>query len=258
MKKSLSISVSATINSSTIQDKAHFLAGKLNLPCNLSISETNSDYILAYTDAGLQLVHFLNGQLKPLLFVDFVRGKNGYRHARNLTIQQPLAKAVGIKSGFRPSVLDATAGLGGDSFVLACLGCKVLMYERSNILFSLLDDGLTRAAQEPSTKEIILSRMDLQHRDSIHLLQKSGEKFHTVYLDPMYPHRTKSALNKQEMRVIRDLVGEDEDSDKLLQQALAAAKKRVVVKRPKGAKTLSSTSPSYVVSMKNSRYDIYL
>jgi 16S rRNA (guanine1516-N2)-methyltransferase len=132
------------------------------------------------------------------------------------------------------------------------------MCERSGILFSLLEDGLTRAAQEPKISEIILSRMNLQREDSIHFLQQSRKIFHTVYLDPMYPHRPKAALNKQEMRVIRELVGKDEDSDGLLKQALAAAKNRVVVKRPKGAQTLSSDSPSYVVSMKNSRYDIYL
>jgi len=258
MKKSLSISVSSTITSASIHKKVHSLAGELNLPWHQSIYETDSDYILAYTANGLQLVHYLNGVIKPLLFVDFVRGKNGYRHARNMTIQQPLAKAVGIKPGFRPTVFDATAGLGGDSFVLACLGCRVFMCERSNILFTLLKDGLSRAAKEPKTSDIIMSRMNLLGKNSIHFLRHSSKKFHTLYLDPMYPHRSKSALNSQEMRVIRELVGEDKDGDELLKQALSVAKKRVVVKRPKGATSLSGDSPSYVVSMKNSRFDIYL
>lgn len=196
--------------------------------------------------------------MRSLLFVDFVKGKNGYRHSRNLTIKQPLAKAIGVKSGFRPSVFDATAGLGTDGFVLACLGCKVSLCERSPILHALLEDGLTRAAGEPGTKEIVADRLDLQFEDSLVFLQQTSKKFHTIYLDPMYPHRTKSALNKQEMRVIRALVGGDEDCGGLLEAALSAAENRVVIKRPKGAGEVPGPPPSYVVKMKNSRFDIYL
>lgn len=259
MKKSLPISVSSTINSSTQLHQAKSLADRLNLPFHPSIGKTDLSYILAYTSIGLQLVQFTDtGQMRSLLFVDFVKGKNGYRHSKNLTIKQPLAKAIGIKSGFRPSVFDATAGLGTDGFVLACLGCKVSMRERSPVLHALLEDGLTRAVREPGTKKIVADRMDLQVEDSLVFLQQTSKKFHTIYLDPMYPHRTKSALNKQEMRVIRALVGGDEDCDQLLEVALAAAENRVVIKRPKGAEEVPGPSPSYVVKMKNSRFDIYL
>ena len=259
MKKSLSISVSSTKNSSTLLHQAKSLANRLNLPCNPSISTTDSDLILAFTDDGLQLIRRANPtQTRVLLFVDFVKGKNGYRHNRNLTIRQPLAKAMGIKSGFRPSVFDATAGLGTDGFVLACLGCRVSMCERSPILHALLEDGLIRAAGEPGTKEIVADRLHLLAGDSVSFLQQSSQKFHTIYLDPMYPHRTKSALNKQAMRVIRELVGDDKDCGLLLEVALATAGNRVVIKRPKGAEEVSGPPPSYVVPMKNSRFDIYL
>lgn len=53
-----------------------------------------------------------------------------------------------------------------------------------------------------------------------------------VYLDPMYPHRQKSALVKKEMRVFQSLVGNDDDADSLLIPAMTIAKRRVVVKRP--------------------------
>ena len=259
MKKSLPISVSSTITSSTQLHQARSLANSLNLPFHPSIGKTDSNYILAYTAVGLQLVQFADtGQMRSLLFVDFVKGKNGYRHSRNLTIKQPLAKAIGIKSGFRPTVFDATAGLGTDGFVLACLGCKVLMCERSPILHVLLEDGLIRAAGEPGTKEIVADKLHLQSGEALFFLQQNSEIFHTIYLDPMYPHRTKSALNKQEMRVIRDLVGNDEDCGRLLEAALVAAESRVVVKRPKGAEEIPGPPPSYVVKMKNSRFDIYL
>ena len=259
MKNSLSISTSSTINSPTILHKAQSLANKLKLPYHRSIKESDSDFLLIYTENGL---HFCQStdttRIKRFLYVDFIKGKSGYRHRNSLTIQQPLAKAIGIKPGIRPSVFDATAGLGRDAFVLACLGCEVFMCERSPILHSLLEDGLNRASQEKKTAKIVSTRMHLLFEDSRNYLQKNPQRFQTIYLDPMYPHRTRSALNKLEMRVIRDLVGDDEDSGILLELALARAQNRVVVKRPKGAKELSRRAVSFVVSMKNSRFDIYL
>jgi len=198
------------------------------------------------------------GSDKTTSLLDFVKGKNGYRHNNNLTIQQPLAKAIGIKPGIRPTVFDATAGLGQESFVLACLGCEVSMCERSAILHSLLEDGLERANMEEKTKNIVSTKIHLLFEDSKEYLQNNSQKFHTIYLDPMYPPRTRSALNKQEMRVIRDLVGDDEDSGILLERAFAAAQNRVVVKRPKKAKNLHGRTPSMIIPMKNNRYDIYL
>lgn len=259
MKKLFPISVSSTIDSPLILHKAQSLANKLKFPYRRTITDIDTEFCLLYRDNGVQLVQILEtGQVRRLLHVDFIKGKNGYRHNKNLTIRQPLAKAIGVKQGIRPSVFDATAGLGQDAFVLACLGCKVSMCERSPVLHSLLKDGLDRASMEEKTMEIISTRMKLLFEDSKDYLQHIHHIFHTIYLDPMYPHRTGSALNKAEMRVIRNLVGDDEDSDKLLELALAAAKNRVVVKRPKGAKELSDLKPSFVIPMKNSRYDIYL
>ena len=145
-----SISVSSTINSATILQKAVELAAKLHLPFTSSIEHRTSEFILAYTPQGLQLLHMPLDSEKSicLLFVDFVHGKNGFRLAQNCTIKQPIARAVGIKPGFRPTILDGTAGLGADAFVLASLDCKVTMCERSPIIGALLEDGLFRAAKE--------------------------------------------------------------------------------------------------------------
>lgn len=174
------------------------------------------------------------------------------------SIKQPLARAVGAKPGFRPTVLDATAGLGGDAFVLASLGCQLTMFERSPIMAALLEDGLKRAAIEPLTAAIIKNNLQLCHKDTISTRIDSKESFYTVYLDPMYPHRKNSALNKQSMRTIRSLVGDDADAGKLLHVALSQATNRVVVKRPEKAPALSELQPSHVISMKNSRFDVYL
>ena len=142
------ISVSSTIDSSIILQKAIALAAKLNLPFATSIEQRTTEFVLAYTSKGLQLLHMpLDSQKSVcLLFVDFVHGKNGFRLAKDFTSKQPLARAAGLKPSFRPTILDATAGNGADGFVLASLGCRVTMCERSPIIGALLQDGLDRAA----------------------------------------------------------------------------------------------------------------
>lgn len=256
----LSISVLSTINSAIFLQKAADLAKKLELPFVDQISPSLSGLFLAYSPDGLQLLQKVPGSKKPqcLLFVDFVHGKNGYRLANNCTIKQPFARAVGIKPGFRPKILDGTGGLGGDAFVLASLGCRVTMCERSPIITALLEDGLHRAAQENTTASIIEERLQLVGADTQTYLQGCREAYTTVYLDPMYPHRHDSALNRQSMRTIRTLVGNDQDCGLLLDLAIKKAENRVVVKRPRPAPTLTERVPSHSVPMKNSRFDIYL
>jgi 16S rRNA (guanine1516-N2)-methyltransferase len=259
VKNSFPLYVSSTINCPTILQKAKILANNLNIHFLCSIDQIRQGTALVFTETGLQLLSFQKRRKEQtLLHVDFIRGKNGYRHARNLTIKQPLAKAAGIRSGERPSILDATAGLGSDSFVLACLGSTVHMIERSPVLHALLADGMERAAQHPKTKPIMEKHMKLFMDDSVSYLQSTLVNYDTIYLDPMYPHRTKSALNNQSMRIIRGLVGDDMDSSTLLKIARKNAGKRVAVKRPKGAPHLTTTPPSFVIKTKNSRYDIYL
>ncbi len=254
------ISVSSTIDSSIILQKAIALAVKLNLPFAPSIEQRTTEFILAYTPKGLQFLHMPAGTQKSfcLLFVDFIHGKNGFRLARDCTIKQPLARAAGLKPGFRPTILDGTAGNGADGFVLASLGCRVTLCERSPIIGALLEDGLARAAGEQRTAEIVEQRINLTHGDTRDYLDNSSATFHTIYLDPMYPHRPSSALNKQTLRTIRSLVGGDSDGADLLEKALVKAENRVVVKRPHKAPLLSSIQPSHVIAMKNSRYDVYL
>ncbi|WP_445775347.1 class I SAM-dependent methyltransferase, partial [Shewanella sp.] len=62
--------------------------------------------------------------------VDFVSGAVAHRRKFGGGRGQSIAKAVGLKQGVTPTVVDGTAGLGRDAFVLASLGCKVIMVER--------------------------------------------------------------------------------------------------------------------------------
>ena len=188
--------------------------------------------------------------------VDLVDGASAHRRKFGGGRGQDIAKAVGLKHGFTPHVLDATAGLGRDAFVLASLGCKMTLMERMPIVAALLDDGLMRAQLNADIADIA-QNMKLLHGASISDMS-SAEEVDVVYLDPMYPHREKSAAVKKEMRIFQSLVGEDLDADDLLAPAIALAKYRVVVKRPSYAPPLNNVKPSTSIKMKKNRFDVYV
>lgn len=194
--------------------------------------------------------------------VDFVSGAVAHRRKFGGGRGQSIAKAVGLKQGVTPTVVDGTAGLGRDAFVLASLGCKVIMVERHPVVAALLEDGLRRAYEDAEIGEWMRDLMSLFHGSSISALadaaKSSGTEIDVVYLDPMYPHREKSALVKKEMRVFQTLVGADLDADGLLTPAIALATKRVVVKRPDYAEDLNGVKPSMVLAQKKNRFDVYV
>jgi 16S rRNA (guanine1516-N2)-methyltransferase len=189
---------------------------------------------------------------------EFVTGKMGYRREHGGGAGQLVAKAVGLqKTRATLHVVDATAGLGQDAFVLASLGCRVTLFERNPVIHALLADGLARAALNVDCAAIV-ERMRLLEGSSIDwLAQADAEAADIVYLDPMFPHRDKSALVKKEMQVFRTIVGDDEDSGQLLAGALERARYRVVVKRPRKAPAIEGPEPTTRIEGKSSRYDVY-
>lgn len=233
------------------QARAAEWAARLGLP-----QDGEADFALQLGDEGLQLVD-LSPQAPGPVRVDFVEGAAAHRRQFGGGAGQMIAKAVGVQPGIRPQVLDATAGLGRDAFVLASLGCEMDLIERQPLVAALLEDGLARACDDAEVAAIA-ARMRLHTGNAIELMQGwQGEAPQVIYLDPMFPHRDKSALVKKEMRLFRPLVGDDLDAPALLAAALALATHRVVVKRPRKAPIIEGTKPSYALEGKSSRYDIY-
>lgn len=194
------------------------------------------------------------------VFVDFVGGAVGHRRRFGGGRGQPIAKAVGLKSGANPDVIDATGGLGRDAFVLASLGCKVTLIERSPVVAALLADGLNRAKEDAEIGSWVAARLCLIHANAVEWMNALDENDfpEVVYLDPMFPHRSKSALVKKEMRLLQQLIGIDPDANTLLPSALRIAKKRVVVKRPDAAPYLAETEPTVSITSKKHRFDVYV
>ncbi|KAA8997390.1 16S rRNA (guanine(1516)-N(2))-methyltransferase RsmJ [Affinibrenneria salicis] len=192
------------------------------------------------------------------IYVDFVAGPLAHRRRFGGGRGEAVAKAIGIKGDYLPDVVDATAGLGRDAFVLAALGCRVRMIERNPAVAALLDDGLTRGYQDAEIGGWLRQRLTLLHSSSLTALADLAPRPDVVYLDPMYPHRQKSALVKKEMRVFQSLVGSDADADGLLEPARRLARKRVVVKRPDYAAPLADVAAHASATTKNHRFDIYM
>lgn len=243
------------VTSSTpdLQPQAKALAKQLDL---LYIDDAKQvDYLLQLTPKHLGLIK-TNEKTLPL-FVDFLSGKLTYRRQHASLRNEALARALGLNHQASPVIVDATAGLARDSFILASLGFDVQLLERSPIIHALLQDGIQRA-QANSHVAPIVNRLHLFQTDAISWLKQQTQPIDIIYLDPMFPERQKSASVKKEMRIFQDLIGDDVDADILLETALACAQKRVVVKRPRLAEPIKGLTPSFSLKGSSSRFDIYL
>jgi len=230
--------------------RAQALADRLGLEL-ATIEADNSQLWLSEHRLALKVPDF-----KQPFSIDFSSGKYDHRRRFGGGRGQAIARAVGLKQGQTPSVIDATAGFARDAFVLASLGCQVTMIEQNLVMSLLIEDALLRAADDPDIAEIA-DRMQLHQANAINILAEGKLQADVIYLDPMYPGRDKSALVKKEMQLLHQLVGTDIDSAELLAAARAKAGKRVVVKRPKGAEFVGGQKPAASVHSKNTRYDIY-
>lgn len=233
-----------------LSEKANELAQQLTLPVAAADASLNQLWL---GTGGLALNVPALG--KPFS-IDFSSGKYDHRRKFGGGRGQPLAKAVGLKQGQNPSIIDATAGFARDAFVLASLGCEVTMLEQNAVMAALLSDALTRARQTDSIADIA-QRMQIHHCNAVQYLAENNSSADVIYMDPMYPSREKSALVKKDMQLLHQLAGVDTDSTELLAVAREKAGKRVVVKRPKGAGFVGNQKPAVSIQSKNTRFDIY-
>lgn len=215
----------------------------------------------------------------------------------NLT-HELLVKATKVKGREKLRVIDATAGMGEDSLLLAAAGCEVTLYEQDPVIAALLQDTMRRALEEAALHEIVM-RMQLVEGDSIDHLRRLGEagtgsdapeddaghdcstltasaatgndaaaatsdadealkRPDVIYLDPMFPERQKSGLVKKKFQLIHYLEAPAKNEEALMQAAIAAHPFKIVVKRPAKGPQLAGLKPSYSLDGKAIRYDCYV
>jgi len=253
MKNSLGV----TYTGEAQQPRAAAFAQQHGLPC-LPADQLETELLLCFGNDFVELRDRLQGSA---IHVDFIGGSLAHRRKYGGGRGQAIARAIGLKPGTAPPrVLDATAGLGKDAFVLACLGCPVTLLERSPVVALLVADAIDRAREEDDFSRILATGFRLLNGNAVDYLRTLGDaqRPEVIYLDPMYPERKKSAQVKKNMQLLQKLLGQDDDTEQLLSAALACATKRVVVKRPKGADSIGEVKPTTCIESKKTRYDVYV
>ena len=192
-----------------------------------------------------------------MLKCSFIEGPILHRLKYGKGRGQNLAKAVGMKFNKNRNIIDATAGLGYDSFILASIGAKVTLIERSQKMYELLQNGIDEGISFGGEIEKIINRMELVFGDSKDILPKLTPE--VIMIDTMYKDRKKTALVKNNMRLVRDIVGPDSDYIDLLKVALNCATNRVVLKQPKYAEPIKEIRKcSHQILGKTIRYDVFM
>ena len=204
-------------------------------------------------------------------FVSMLSRLNEHNLNRELLVRAAGIKAGRIENEKMPYVIDATAGLGQDSLLLAAAGCRVDMYENDPVIAALLADCLRRAkkkerlstfahrAKEELQLSDIVERMTVIEKDSIAALRQikdqNLETPNIVYLDPMFPERTKTGLVKKKFQLLHILEKPCANEEELLEAAIEAKPGKIIIKRPLKGNILAGHKPSYSIKGKSVRYD---
>jgi 16S rRNA (guanine1516-N2)-methyltransferase len=215
---------------------------------------------LEHRPDGLYLVR---GQLETK--ADFAKSLPRLKQGRlqsELLVKAAKPKSLTPNANGKLIAIDATAGMGEDSLLLAAAGFEVIMFERDEVIAALLEDGLSRAKEDTRLAEIA-SRMTLRHEDSITALggiahERSAAAPALILLDPMFPARTKSAAVKKKFQLIHDLEQPCDDEERLMRAAIGARPQKVVVKRPVKGPDLAGIKPAYRITGKAIRYDVII
>ena len=152
--------------------------------------------------------------------------------------------------------IDATAGLGEDSFFLAASGLYVTLYEKNPVIFELLQDALIRALQ--SGLSDIVGRMNAVCADSIEEMNGTSLSPDVILLDPMFPQRQKSALVKKKLQMIQKLESPCQNEKELLLSAVSADPKKLIIKRPPKGAYLAGIKPDHSIEGKAVRFDCFV
>lgn len=237
------------VESSEYTEKAKSISNKLKVDIIDGKDSINDDnLILNISSNGLSLIN-----KNMILHGDFT--KNMKRLSPNKIQSELLIKASKIKGKKEDLIaVDATAGLGEDSLLLATAGFKVYLYENNPIIALLLKDTIKRAKKVPELEEIVC-KMEVIEEDSIKAMRELEFKPDIILLDPMFPERKKSALVKKKFQLLHFIESPCTDEEEMLEAAISAKPHKIVIKRPLKGEWLANRKPDYSLKGKSIRYD---
>ena len=226
------------------------ISNKLKLPLSFDKKESTIEIIV--TNEG---VHLLAKEIsKQSFLLDFATIESKLRKYGNLS-KHPLIKAIGVTHK-NATIIDATAGFAKDSVIMKLYGCNVIALEKNPVVSVLIDDAVSRLHNGHLLRDI-----KFVFADSIIYLSNLDSKPDIIFLDPMFPSRSKNSLVKKPMQILQLLNKyiTNDDVGRLLNISLQMATKKVIVKRPSIAGFLADNKPSYQITHgQTTRYDVYL
>ncbi len=250
------VSLCIVCNHPHLLEQAQSFSQAHQLPIYTQLND-NFALQLYFQPAGIELYH---RELATSIQVDFLSGALAHREKFGGGKGQAIAKAIGLHKFDRPTVIDASAGLARDAFVLATLGCQLTLVEQSPVLYCMIKDGIERALLASDATHPVNNFSNLVCANTRTYLEhlNPDSKPEVIYFDPMYPERKKSALVKKDMQILHKLIGTHQNESALLDVALQYARRRVVVKRPIHAESLIGIKPTMAITGKKTRYDVYI
>lgn len=158
---------------------------------------------------------------------------------------EPIAKAIGLKAGReKPSVLDASGGLLGDSLLMLSLGLPNIHVRERHPLAAVLIQNALRFSK---------ANIHFEHKSACEL----ARDYDVIFFDPMYSDKKSKNVPKKEMVLFRQWVGSDPDASSVAIGLREKARNRLVIKRSIKAQPLIE-NPSLQFKGKSTRYDVYL
>ena len=231
------------LHSAEFEERVRQISNTYGLPIAYDADGCEYKYALKIEDDVLKLVDLGSPKFRPISMTTNSFGR--------LSRKSLMGRSVGRKV---KHIIDGTAGLGGDSLLLARMGYRVTAVERSPIFAALVEDGIRQIASRNS--DLLLEPI---FADTQVLLSELDPRPDAVYLDPMFPEGRKSSVKiARPLEVLRDICGDDVDTESLLEAALQTATRRVIVKRPYFAEPIRKERLTTSMQGKLVRYDVYV
>ena len=221
--------------------RADELSKKYNIP--LINSKSTKSYISMDKKS---ILHFENNKLEN----SFIAGRFSTR-IKQYQSETLLKKAVGWQSSVQKHILDATGGLGHDSFILALLGQKITLLEKNTGLCILIEEALNNLPNLSYFNDA-KNNISVINNDSRAFLS-SAENFDVIYVDPMFNSKKKLKRTKQ-MQFLDNYLEEYDDPS--VEFYKSNFKRLVIKKELRAAPSIKDCS---AISFKGSsvRYDVY-
>ena len=226
------------------------LETKLNL---ISSNKINLDHDSLVLQEDNLYFNFKKERALTPLKIDIQKGALGWRLAR-AQHETHLKKAIG-KTDRPLRILDATAGLLGDSMIMLALGHSVTAYEQSKILYTMLNYQLNQLSETDSNS------LNFQLINSnVCETNLSEESFDVIYFDPMYPEDKASSARRSDLKKVNSILeieGLASDPEPTFTYLRSIPKTKLIVKRPLKVDAFKG-SINYQITGKSVRFDIYL